>query len=186
MLRDLVLNNRSYRRFKQKPLSWSQLEALVDLARLSPSAGNLQPLRYFLSVDPKVNELIFPHLFWGADSERSYAPEKDQAPTGYIIMLENTRVSRMSQHDQGISAQTILLGAVEVGLGGCIVKTIDKDALESALQFESDLDIKLVLALGYPVEKVKITDQEDLATSLTVPKKKLSEVILNYPMKPKK
>jgi len=49
MIRDLVLKNRSYRRFHEDAEVDSQtLRELVDLARLSASAGNKQPLRYML------------------------------------------------------------------------------------------------------------------------------------------
>jgi len=63
VLADLVLKNRSYRRFYQKhSIDSKTLEDLVNLARLSASGGNVQPLKYILSYDPQKNALIFPHL----------------------------------------------------------------------------------------------------------------------------
>jgi len=51
MLKQLVKATRSVRRFKQDPApDLACLEELVALARLTPSASNLQPLRYFLFV----------------------------------------------------------------------------------------------------------------------------------------
>jgi len=65
MMKDLVLRNRSYRRFYQDCLIQSAvIRELLDLARLCGSAGNLQPLRYIFSCDPERNALIFPHLTW--------------------------------------------------------------------------------------------------------------------------
>jgi nitroreductase len=65
MLRDLVLKNRSYRRFYQEePISESQLIDWVDLARNSASARNAQPLKYFLSSKEELNARIFEHLAW--------------------------------------------------------------------------------------------------------------------------
>jgi len=62
MIRDLILKNRSYRRFYQEvSIELETLRELVDLARLSASAGNVQPLKYILSCNPKKNALIFPH-----------------------------------------------------------------------------------------------------------------------------
>ena len=64
-IRDLILRNRSYRRFRQEvPVEMETLRELVDLARLSASAGNLQPLKYILAHDPQKNALIFSHLGW--------------------------------------------------------------------------------------------------------------------------
>ena len=52
--RDLVLKNRSYRRFYQdQPVALETLRELIDLARVTPSAANRQPLRYLLSADPR-------------------------------------------------------------------------------------------------------------------------------------
>jgi nitroreductase len=45
MLEDLIKKNRSCRRFLQKePVPVDTLRRLVNLARLSASSGNLQPL----------------------------------------------------------------------------------------------------------------------------------------------
>jgi len=65
MMKDLALNNRSYRRFYQDcPIESAVMRELLDLARLCGSAGNLQPLKYIFSCDPERNALIFPHLTW--------------------------------------------------------------------------------------------------------------------------
>ena len=53
-IKDLIMRNRSYRRFYQdRPITEKQLQDLVDLARLSPSAANLQPLKFILSCSTK-------------------------------------------------------------------------------------------------------------------------------------
>jgi len=65
MLKDLILKNRSYRRFDQSvPISMDLLREMVDAARLSGSARNMQPLRYMLFNDPSSCEKIFPTLAW--------------------------------------------------------------------------------------------------------------------------
>jgi nitroreductase len=67
MLRDLIMKNRSYRRFHQDHvILQDELAELVELARLSASAANMQPLKFLLSADVRVNETIFPHLAWAA------------------------------------------------------------------------------------------------------------------------
>ena len=61
MIRELVLRNRSYRRFCQEVVvELDTLRALVDLGRLSASAANVQPLKYILSCDAEKNASIFP------------------------------------------------------------------------------------------------------------------------------
>ncbi|MBU4554784.1 MAG: nitroreductase family protein, partial [Candidatus Desulforudis sp.] len=67
MLSDLVHRNRSYRRFSQSTkIEEATLRELVDLARHTASAANLQPLRYMLSSDAVRNALIFDCLTWAA------------------------------------------------------------------------------------------------------------------------
>ena len=65
MLENLIKGNRSYRRFYQdEAIPAETLKWLVNLARLSASAANLQPLKYLLANEPKRNDAIFSCLAW--------------------------------------------------------------------------------------------------------------------------
>ncbi|WP_031388761.1 nitroreductase family protein [Desulfonatronum thiodismutans] len=154
-LRELVSRTRSFRRFYENhPLSLEALEDLVDMARLTASAANLQPLRYMISVDSSVNARIFPHLAWAAYLKDWDGPEEGERPTGYIVILGDQRYAKTSAWDLGIAAQTILLGATETGLGGCMIGSIKKDALAAALETPEGFEILMVIALGRPKEKI--------------------------------
>ena len=90
MIADLIKKNRSFRRFYQDHvLDIETLTDLVDLARLSASAANLQPLRYILSVDSKKNSQIFSCLAWAAYLQDWKGPEEGEKPSGYIIILND-------------------------------------------------------------------------------------------------
>lgn len=157
MIRDLILRNRTRRRFHPEvAIRVESLRELVDLARLSPSAANLQPLRYILSCDPQKNALIFPHLGWAGYLKDWPGPEEGERPSAYIIILADTRISRAIDCDHGIAAQSILLGATEMGLGGCIIASIRKRELSQTLDIPHYYQILLILALGRPKEKVVI------------------------------
>lgn len=154
-IHELVAKNRSYRRFFQEvPVERKTLESLVDLARLSASAMNLQPLKYILSSDQQRNMLIFPCLGWAAYLKEWPGPVEGERPSAYIIMLGDIQVSRSYNSDYGIAAQSILLGAIEQGLGGCMIATINKKELSAALHIDERFEVLLVLALGKPREKV--------------------------------
>jgi len=58
--------------------------------------------------------------------------------------------------DHGIAAQSILLGATEKGLGGCMIATISKNDLAHALEIGPRYEILLVIAIGKPKEQVVI------------------------------
>jgi nitroreductase len=157
MLADLVGTCRSYRRFyEDHKVEEQTLRELVDLARLGASGHNLQPFKYMLSWKPERNVLIFPHLTWAAYLKDWPGPPEGERPSAYIVVLGDTEIRKSFSFDQGISAQNILLGARERGLGGCILAAIKRDQLRMALQVPDRYEILFVLALGKPKETVVI------------------------------
>jgi nitroreductase len=157
MIRDLISKNRSYRRFHQEvDIKLETLRKLVDLARLSASARNAQPLKYILSCQPQKNSLIFSHLAWAGYPTDWPGPCEGERPSAYIIILGDTEISQSSGCDHGIAAQSILLGATEKGLGGCMIASIKRQGLRQALEIPPRYEILLVLALGKPKETVVI------------------------------
>ncbi|MBU0617465.1 MAG: nitroreductase family protein [Planctomycetes bacterium] len=189
MLSELIRKNRSYRRFHQDALvARETLEELVGLARLCPSAANRQPLKYLLSCDADRNALIFPRLAWAGYLTNWSGPAKDERPTAYIIILGDTEITHSFGCDHGIAAQSILLGAVERGLGGCMIGSIERDKLRKALDIPKRFEILLVLALGKPSETVVLDDAKspddikywrDDSDVHHVPKRPLSELIVD-------
>jgi len=188
IVRKLVLKNRSYRRFFQKPnVTKNTLKKLVNLARLSPSAANLQPLKFILSCSPKNNSFIFPSLKWAGYLKNWDGPKENERPTAYIVILGDTRITKNFGCDYGIAAQSILLGATEMDLGGCMLGAIDKKLLKKSLKISKFYEILLVIAIGKLKEKVVIEtsknnnikywrDNKDIHH---VPKRKLKDLIIN-------
>lgn len=188
MLEELVRKNRSRRRFYQDvAVELETLRALVDLARLSASGSNRQPLKFILSCDPKVNADIFPHTRWAGYLKDWPGPVEGERPAAYIVILGDTMVSKSFGCDHGIAAQSIMLGATERGLGGCMIGSIDHAKLRQALDISERYEILLVLALGKPKEQVvieKVGPDGDIkyyrdAEGLHhVPKRSLDELIV--------
>ncbi|UCD55010.1 MAG: nitroreductase family protein [Candidatus Omnitrophota bacterium] len=189
MIKDLILKNRSYRRFYEDfTVEKKTLKELVDFARLSASAANLQPLKYILSCEPGRNALVFPELKWAGYLKDWPGPREGERPSAYIIILGDTKISKSFGCDHGIAAQSILLAATEKGLGGCMIGSIDRKGLRKSLQIRSSYEILLVLALGKPKEKVVIEasrDNNDIkywrdeGQKHHVPKRKLDDIIIN-------
>jgi nitroreductase len=156
-LKDLVLKNRSYRRFHEDhPIGSTELHELVELARLSPCARNDQALRFLLSCTRERNARIFPHLGWAGFIEDWPGPADGERPTAYIIVLGDREIRTEFGRDAGIASQSILLGAAEKGLGGCIIGSVRRDALREALSLPERFEIVLAIALGSPSETVVI------------------------------
>ncbi len=160
-LEELVLKNRSYRRFDpSRPVGMDMLEELVGLARLTASAANVQPLRYVLSTDPEMNGKIFDTLAWAGYLPDWPGPAEGERPTAYIVITVDTSLSSNWWCDDGIAAQTMLLGAVERGFGGCMLGAINHPRLRAALGLADNLKVLLVLALGVPAEEVVLDEVE--------------------------
>jgi nitroreductase len=159
IIRDLIIKNRSVRRFYEAyHISMETLEELVDLARLSPSAGNLQPLKYILSNNPERNEQIFSCLSWAAYLKDWPGPEKGERPSAYIIIMGDRGITQSFHCDHGIAAQSILLGARAMGLAGCIIGSINRSRLREILSLPEQYEILLVIAIGKPKEEVVIEE----------------------------
>lgn len=189
MIKDLIKKNRSYRRFHQdRRVDVATLRELVDLARLSGSAANLQPLRYILACDPQINAQIFACLGWAAYLKNWPGPEEGEQPPAYIIILSDTaKANDYIGYDCGIASQSILLGAVEKGLAGCMLGSINREKLRNILDIETQFKILLVIALGEPQEEIVIETVgqdnnirywRDDKGMHHVPKRKLSDIIV--------
>lgn len=188
MIKDLILKNRSYRRFYQDRLIESSvLRELVDLARLSPSGRNIQALKYVLANTEAQNNKIYEHIHWAGYYKDWDGPPNGEKPSAYIVAVKDNSLGMSMIQDQGIAVQSILLGAVENGLGGCIIANVDKKNLSEILNLDEKYEIVLVLALGYPKEEVvieKINQTGDVKYWRDekevhhVPKRTLDELIL--------
>jgi nitroreductase len=186
-IKDLILKNRSYRRFDQgHRIDEKTLRELVELARCSATAANRQPLKFMLSVDPAKNDLIFKTVGF-ARQLNWQGPAEGERPSAYIIILGDLDISKNFGCDHGIAAQSILLGAVEMGLGGVMLGSANKDILRASLKIPDKYDILLVVALGRPKESVvletvgpdgKTTYWRDDRGVHHVPKRTLDELIV--------
>jgi nitroreductase len=188
MIKDLILQNRACRRFYQEfIIELETLRELVDLARCSASGGNRQPLKYMLACDLEKNALIFQTLGWASALRDWPGPAEGERPSAYIIILLDTEVLKSTNCDHGIAAQSILLGAREKGLGGCMMAGIKRNELSEALGIPPRYEILLVLSLGKPKETVVIeTVGPDGAIEYWrdgegihhVPKRRLDDIII--------
>jgi len=188
MLKDLVLRNRSYRRFNRaKRILPATLRELVDLARLTPSGRNVQPLKYLLVTSEDACARLYPQLSWAGYLKDWEGPVEDERPTAYVIMLGDTALAPNFGIDPGIAAQTLLLGAVELGLGGCIFGTIKRDEIRTLFDIAVQFEVLYVIALGEPVEKVVVDEVKpdgdikywrDADQGHHVPKRALADVIV--------
>jgi nitroreductase len=185
---EMIMKNRSYRKFIEKqPVPENVLKELVNYARLSASSGNIQGLKFYISTDPEKNRLIFSALRWAYYLTNWDGPEEGERPAAYIILLGDTEIHKTIEVDVGIAAQSIMLGAVSMGYGGCMIGSLDRVSLRKSLEIPKRYDIPLVLALGKPDETVRIENMgeegeieywRDEFKVHHVPKRSLKELII--------
>jgi nitroreductase len=189
MMKELVKSNRSFRRFKEEiDISIDVMYDCIDNARLSPSARNAQSMKFYVSNDRKINDLIFPELAWAGFIKGWEGPAQGERPSAYVIILNDLRIADKYYCDDGIAAQTIMLSMAEKGFGGCIIGSVNRNALREKLNISGYFDILYVLALGKPAETVVIEDMDkngdykywrDEEGIHHVPKRSLNNLIIN-------
>ncbi|MBN2610848.1 MAG: nitroreductase family protein [Bacteroidales bacterium] len=185
---ELVFSTRSFRRFDEEiKIDLDVLKKLVGFAHSSASSGNIQGLKFAISVKETTNAKIFNCLKWAFYLKDWEGPVKGERPVAYIIILGDTEIHETIEIDVGIAAQSILLGAVALGFGGCMIGSIDRLQLRKELEIPKRFQIPLVIALGKPVEKV-VTEETDDSGNIEywrdsngthfVPKRPFQELII--------
>lgn len=186
-LKELIFKTRTYRRFDElSTIDDKTLESFIELARLSASGANKQPLKYLLCNKPGDCNKIFPYLAWAGYLTDWPGPERGERPSAYIIILGDKSISEVFGVDHGIAAQSIMLGASESGFGGCIIGSIKREGLSIELSIPDKYEILLVVALGKPIENVIVEDCKnsdvrywrDADNVHHVPKRTLKELII--------
>ena len=189
MLKDLVYACRSYRRFYEEvKISREELLNMVDLARVTASTANSQALKFMLITGEENCEKMYPSIGWAGALPEWDGPEKGERPTAYIIVLEDKSLGVNKFTDVGITSQTIMLAATEMGYGGCMLGNIKRSEIAGNFGIDTEkYTVQLVLALGKPKEEVKIVAMpengdvryyRDENMTHYVPKRSLEDIVM--------
>lgn len=189
MLSDLIYKTRSYRNFNPSvKYSNKQIEDIINLCRFTPSTANRQSVKFAFACDDKLCGEVFPLLRWaGYLTEKP--PYNGNVPTAYILLCCDLNIAENPiEIDVGICAQTIVLGAMEQGIGACMIGSFDKKEMSKLFGLSDNLYPRLIIALGEPNEKIVITDikdgdikyYRDEDKTHYVPKRTLEELIIKH------
>ena len=191
MLKDLVIQNRSYRGYDEsRRLTKEELLEFVNLTRYTASSVNLQPLKYYIAYEKDQVDKIQAMTKWAAGLPQMQLPHPGMRPTGFIIICQDTSISPSPTAflpDVGIVAQTILLAATEKGLGGCMIGNFKPQEVKEQLHLAESITPRLIVAIGKPAETVRLApvgadgktsyyrDENDVHY---VPKRGLEDILL--------
>ncbi len=187
MILDLLKKNRSYRRFDStREISRELLVSFVESVRYTASGANLQRLRFTVVNEKNACDEIFSSLKFAGYLKEWKGPSESERPVAYIIVSSETELDTLLAIDLGIAAEAVLLTAAEAGVGGCMFRSYNADKIKEHIPVKEQKPC-LVLAFGYPAEKVYITDAKngdikyyrDEQDNHAVPKLPLDEIILN-------
>ena len=183
-LRRLLLHNRSYRGYDNSfVVRDDQLRRIIEVATLCPSARNQQVLR-FRPVLGAESDKVLKHIRLGGALPDLHLPFPGTEPRAFIIICSTVEESKYVDVDLGIVAQSMLLQAVEMGLGGICIGAFDAEPIVEALGLK--YKPLLVLAIGRPKESIELVECE-VGVSLTyyreegihyVPKIRVEDLIL--------
>ena len=150
-----ILKRRSVRSFAQDPIDPEVLKALVNAARIAPSAANLQPLEFVVVTEPELCQAVFDCLKWAAYTTPRGTPDAEHRPTAYVAICVRGEyiASTGSDYDLGAAAASLAILAVDQGLGSCWLKNINYPKASKLLSLPEGVKLDSIMALGVPAEE---------------------------------
>lgn len=156
-LTSLLKKNRSYRGYDKKyKVTETVLEKIVEVNQYIPSAKNQQVLRFKLITKSEESDIVVRNIKLGGMLPELHLPYKDTEPEAFIIVCSNKPESKLLYIDLGISAQSMLLRAVELGYNGVIIGAFNAKKLQSELGLS--ITPLLVIAIGKGNENIQLTE----------------------------
>lgn len=139
--------------------------ACLEAARLAPSACNSQPWRFVAVDDPQRVEQVARCV---QDSGMNRFAEHC---TCFVVVVEGAqnisakvggslKNQQYSAIDIGIAAAHLVLAATDLGLGSCILGWFNERKLKMMLGIPKTRRVRLVVALGYPVEGEALREKQ--------------------------
>ena len=155
-LAGLLAKNRSTRGYDSSfVVRKDQLRRIVSVNTLVASARNRQPLRFRIVTSEEAKKVL-PYIKMGGGLPEMNLPLPGTEPNAFIVVCSTIEPRPSIYIDLGISVQSMLLQAVEIGLNGLCMMVFDKDAIVSALGLP--LEPLAVVAIGKSAERHKLVE----------------------------
>ena len=181
----LLRKNRSYRGYDKKTVVTEEhLRKIVAVNTMIPSGRNQQVLRFKLVTRDTGAEKVLANIKLGGALPELHLPFEGTEPEAFIIVCSTVPENKIVDIDLGISAQSMLLKAVETGLNGIIIAAFNKEHIRQ--EFDLSYEPLLIIAIGKGAETIRLVEiNEDENHNYYrqegihfVPKVKLDQLIL--------
>lgn len=185
-LKNLIQDARTTRRFKKNSeVNFEDLRQILDLARITSSAKNMQPIKY-ITITKKEEVLKLSRTAKWAAHFKDWEQNEDERPSAFILMLNDRMIDGFPMFDAGASFTAISLAAKTKGLSTCPMASIDKELCKKLFVIPDNLDVMIGIAVGVGIEKVELSDAKNNDTNYyrledkthIVPKRTLEEIII--------
>lgn len=184
---EAIFKRRTIRKFEQRAVPQEDLVKLIDCARVAAYPANVQPLKFSVIDDADMLAAIYPFTKW-AGALTDGAPKENERPAAYIAVLgdKSIKANGAFEVEAGAAVTTMMLEAVEMGLGTCWLGAIQREEIKKALKLDEKFDVVYLLAVGYPMQKSRAVDMRGGDTkyyesgdgTINVPKRPLDEVLV--------
>ena len=155
-LASLLIKNRSTRGYDASYIVRAdQLRRIVAVNTKLASARNRQLLRFRLVTRDEAHKVL-PFIGMGAELSGLQLPLKGSEPNAFIVICSTMEPRDSTFVDLGISAQSMLLQAVEMGLNGICLMSFDKEKIKESLALP--YEPLMVIAIGKSGEKIQLVD----------------------------
>lgn len=181
-----ITKRRTIRRFLQKPIAKDALVRMLEGARLAPSGGNMQPIRYIAVTRPELVARIFPFTRWATYLGQAGTPPEGLRPTCFVLVLGDKTIKKEGfDSDASAGIENILLAAMAEGLGSCWIGAIDRPKICELMGLADTLELHSLVALGYPAQSSGAVDMDgdtfkywlDENGDIVVPKRRFDDII---------
>ena len=185
-LKTLIQDSRTTRRFKKDAIvNFEDLKEILDLARITSSAKNMQPIKYILVTNKDSVEKLTQTAKW-ATHLKDWNQKEDEKPSAFILMLNDQMIDGFPMFDAGASFTAISLAAKAKGLATCPMASIDKELCKELFVIPDCYDVMIGIAVGVGAENIELVDTKELDTNYyrledethCVPKRTLEQIIV--------
>ena len=151
-LDSLLKKNRSWRGYDPgREVTEDELKRIVAATTLVASGMNRQRLRYRLVTKADAAKIL-PHITLGAALPEEHLPHPGCEPQAFIVVCATEKENKVIDIDLGIAAQSMLLKATEMGLGGIFILNFRAEEIKESLSLPSTP--LAVIAIGKPAETI--------------------------------
>ena len=157
---ELIEKRYSVRAYKPDDVEDEKLQAVLEAARLAPTAVNYQPFQ-ILVIHTKGRESELNHI---------YPPEWFVQPPIVLCVCavrdeawKRRDGKNFMDIDAAIVMDHMILAATDIGLGTCWIGAFDEDAAKEVLNLPEGIEPVVFTPLGYPADESGIKMRKELS-----------------------